>query len=383
MSDSNRTQLSYVAESNFGEKVAGSALQILRYSRCDLKLNVDQEESDEIVTNRQLADIQPTRHGVTNGFDFNLSYSSYDDLFAAAMGSAGWSSGVTVGPLSTISASASDNSFNDSASGFGSLVANQWVKASGFTTTGNNGYFKISSVTPGKIVVTDGTLVNESATAAGIIQMGPQITDGTTEITYNFEEYFSDLSSEFTLYKGCGIAGFNVALPAEGRVTGRFNVIGATEEPLTSSSGSGYTAATSTRIFYDTHLNKLNENATAMTVHTWSIEYSQVLNTQINAGSIVPDGITQGSISCKGRLETYFANSTLYNKFVNNTASSVAVVFEDVAGNAMVFEIPDVIFTDGGRTIEGKDGDIMADLEWSARSDTTESIMCRIARFEA
>ena len=57
--------------------------------------------------------------------------------------------------------------------------------------------------------------------------------------------------------------------------------------------------------------------------------------------------------------------------------------FEDAAGNGMLFEIPDVIFTDGGRIIEGKDGDIMADLEWTARSDTDESIMCRIAKFSA
>ena len=166
-------------------------------------------------------------------------------------------------------------------------------------------------------------------------------------------------------------------------MTGRFNAVGATEEPLTSSAGSGYTAATTTRIFYDTHLDKVLENSTALTVHSWSIEYSQVLNNQTNAGSNVPDGLTQGSISCKGRVELYFATSTLYSKFVNNTASNITVVFEDAAGNGMLFDIPDVIFTDGGRVIEGKDGDIMVDMEWTARSDSTESIMCRIARFAA
>lgn len=382
MADSNRTQLSYVAESTFGEKVAGSALQILRYSRCDLKLTVDQEESDEIVTNRQLADIAPIRHGVGGGIDFNLSYNSYDDLFAAAMGSAGWSSGVTVS-AATISASSVDNSFNDSGSGFGAIVANQWIKTSGFADAANNGYFKVSTAAAGKLVVTGGTLVTVSATPTIAVQMGPQITDGTTETTYNFEQYYTDLSSQFTLFKGCGISGFNVALPAEGRVTGRFNAVGATEEPLTSSAGSGYTAATTTRIFYDTHLDKVLENSTALTVHSWSIEYSQVLNNQTNAGSNVPDGLTQGSISCKGRVELYFATSTLYSKFVNNTASNITVVFEDAAGNGMLFDIPDVIFTDGGRVIEGKDGDIMVDMEWTARSDSTESIMCRIARFAA
>ncbi len=93
--------------------------------------------------------------------------------------------------------------------------------------------------------------------------------------------------------------------------------------------------------------------------------------------------MTQGSITCKGRVQIYFANKTLYNKFVQNTQSSLTVIFQDAAGNGMLFDMPEVIFTDGGRVVSGKDGDIMADMEWTSRSDTTEAIMCRIAKFAA
>jgi len=70
---------------------------------------------------------------------------------------------VSVGPIATVSAANADNSFNDSASGFGSFIAGQWIKVSGFINDANNSYFKIASVTASKIVVSGGTLVTEVA----------------------------------------------------------------------------------------------------------------------------------------------------------------------------------------------------------------------------
>jgi len=382
MADSNRAQLAYVEETSYGVGVTGTTLQILRYNRSDIKLTVDHEESEEIRTDRQLADIQPIRHNVGGGIDFELSYLTHDDLFAAAQGASAWSSVQSVSGT-TISAASADNSFNDSGSGFGSIVANQWIKVSGFTTSANNGYFKVSTATSAKLVVTGGTLTTEAAGDSVTIQMGPQIVDGTTETTFNFEEDFKDLTTTLSLFKGCGVSGFDLSMPAEGKVTGRFEVVGATEEELTSSKGSGYVAATTNRIMYDTHLQKVLEGGTSLTTHEWSIEYRQILNQQVDAGSAVPSGLTQGSISCKGRLTAYFTSTALYTKFLNNTQTSLTVVFEDAAGNGILFDMPEVIFTDGGKIIEGKDGDIMADIEWTARADNDESIMCRIARFAA
>lgn len=63
----------------------------------------------------------------------------------------------------TISAAASDNSFNDSASGFSGMAIGQYIPVTGFTEAANNGLFKIESITSSKIVVSGGTLVDEAA----------------------------------------------------------------------------------------------------------------------------------------------------------------------------------------------------------------------------
>ena len=65
----------------------------------------------------------------------------------------------------TISASAVDNSFNDSARGFPLLVAGDTIETSGFTNAGNNGVFTVVSRTASKVIVS-ATLTTEAAAAS-------------------------------------------------------------------------------------------------------------------------------------------------------------------------------------------------------------------------
>ena len=136
MSDTNRTQLAYIAESTWGTQVTGSALQLLRITGESLKQESSMSESGEIRSDRQVSDIRRTRIQASGGFNFELSYGTYDDFLAAALQAAAWGTAETV-TASTISFAASGNTISDSGSGFGSLVANQWVKISGASTAAN------------------------------------------------------------------------------------------------------------------------------------------------------------------------------------------------------------------------------------------------------
>jgi hypothetical protein len=68
----------------------------------------------------------------------------------------------------TVSADASDNSFNDSAGGLPSLLkAGDIVTTSGFATGANDGRFTVTGTpTANKVLVTGGTLVTEAAGSA-------------------------------------------------------------------------------------------------------------------------------------------------------------------------------------------------------------------------
>lgn len=76
---------------------------------------------------------------------------------------------ITSVAASTISAAATDDSFNDSASGFGSFKAGQGITVAGFTETANNGEFFITLATAAKLT-TSGSLTLEASGDAVTIQ---------------------------------------------------------------------------------------------------------------------------------------------------------------------------------------------------------------------
>lgn len=62
----------------------------------------------------------------------------------------------------TLSASTTDDSFNDSASGLADFDGYAWINVSGFTDSSNNGIFAVEAVTAAKITVVE-NLVTEIA----------------------------------------------------------------------------------------------------------------------------------------------------------------------------------------------------------------------------
>lgn len=383
MSDTNRVQLAYVAESSFAAQKTGSALQILRYTGESLKQDSGFNDSNEIRTDRQVPSVRRTRIETSGGINFELSYGSYDPLLKAALlADADWTSPVTVA-ASTIAAVASGNKYTDSANGFGSLVANQWINVTGFTTAANNGLRRIVTVAAGEITVSGATLVDEVAGDSVTITQGAYIVPGSTLETFNIERLYADLTEELSLFKGQAINGWSLNVPQEGPVTGAFDFVGSSETSLTASGGSGYTAASTTDIITSLDLTNLLENQTAMTILSFSMNYANNLRTRLVCGSNGVVSIGKGRIGITGSLQAYYDSKTLFDKYLNETASALALCVTDPAGNKYVFDLPQVKFTSGQRPSTGPNGDIVADLQWTAYRHATQGIMAKIARFAA
>ena len=96
MSDANRVQLAYVAESTFGEKEEGSDLQILRYNSESLKQDMATTISEEIRSDRQISDVARIGLSASGAIDFELSYGSHDDFLKAALMALSWSTEVRI-----------------------------------------------------------------------------------------------------------------------------------------------------------------------------------------------------------------------------------------------------------------------------------------------
>lgn len=383
-----RGRLSYALEVTPGT-TPSVALQRLRFTADTLEEVKEVKESDEIREDRQLTDVMRTGVAVSGAINFELSGTTYDDfLFAALMASA-WSSPVTV-TASTISAANSDNSFNDSGNGFGSLVVGQWIKASGFTNATNNGYFKILTKTNAKItVVGKAALEDESSGSSRTIKMGAQIVNGTTKKTISMERQYTDQTNHFAAYRQLVPGSLNLTVTARQLITGSISLSGRREENLSATIGNGsYTAPTSTTPMNVTeNLQAIISDMEAVgTLAKYMVqEVTLALNNNLRprdeAGELGPTSHGEGRISLTGTLKSYYRSTQPISRFLNHDAIGLSIIAQDGAGNAYVIEMPSVRLTKAARPLSGINTDVMNDINWTARMHPTEGVMIRITRF--
>ncbi len=202
----------------------------------------------------------------------------------------------------TISAAATDDSFNDSASGF-NFQPGDVVRVTGFTTGGNNSTFTVLTATAAKITV-DGALTDE----------------------------------------------------AEGD-----DVVITTAVPLP-----GSAASTTTQFAGISNANLANEGsvATAGLVTDFSVDMSNGLKTSYAIDSVGAASVGDDVFTLSGSISIFVKDLAMVKKFVNETASSLDVTLEEPSGKSLRFFIPYIRYTGADR--KGDAGDMMADMPFQA-----------------
>jgi hypothetical protein len=98
-------------------------------------------------------------------------------------------------------------------------------------------------------------------------------------------------------------------------------------------------------------------------------------------GSTGVRSMTEGTVEITGSLTALFESVALYNKFVENTTSSLE--FTLVAGTkSMSFLMPKVKYTVANIPVEG-DGPVSVEMEFEALFDSTEGTTLKITRVNA
>ena len=383
MGDANRVQVSYVQETSFGVAETASNLQILRLNNESLVHDKATTVSEEMRADRQISDI--ARIGVSTSGDiaFELSYGTYDDFIQASLLSSGWSAEAKITSANTLSAAAGDNSLNDSASGFGSFAANRWVLVSGFTIAANNGFKKIFSATAAKLIFVNGTMSTEAAGEPITVQMGGQIANGTTLVSYNIERDYQDATpAALSLFLGQSINAMNLEIPVDGIITGTFGFMGSEETSLTSSSGTGYDAIGTTVIMTGAnHVPDFMENYEDQGIISLSMSLTNNLRTRMQVGTLGVVSIGTGTVEITGTFSVYFSTVELYNKFLAHTDTSLVLGVKDSQGSGYIIELPAVKITTGTRSAGGINTDVIGEFGFSAKVSATEQTTIKIARF--
>lgn len=376
MSDANRQQMVYLAETAFATEPTGTA-KVVPIVDHGLKLSSGHVSAKTLRADRQIVDRKRTRLEEAGPVSIELQYAAFDDWWQYLLQSAGWSTVETNTGNYTISGT--------TWSGTGihvGLVANQWCRFKDGSTV--VGYAKIVTVGTDTMTV-DRAIGNITGSADEEVEMGGQVVQGTTLTTVYGETEKQDLSNEFVLYKGLAIAQSQMEVTPENIVAGSFGWLGATEASATATFSDGAPTAAPTNPIMNAidNVTAILGGVTLLDCTRFSWDVKNALRLRRVIATAIAKSMGTGTIDAQGGLELFFDSKTLMDQYRNQTKSSLAIQFQDDDGNAYIFDWPRVKFADGEEPNEGQDTDILAKLTWAAYRHETEDVTMRIARWAA
>lgn len=387
MSDANRVGLLYAEETTWGTVPSPAAtFKRVRFTSEDFKQATDTDESEEIVSDRQVADIIRQAIRAEGPLNFEFSYGAFDDFIQAAlMAASGFGSETVICASDTaVDASSADNSFNHATAWDATPTVGEWIRVTGFTETANNGYFKVLTATSQKITVSGGTLVTEAAGDSIDIDQAASLVNGTTPNSYTIEREYEDVANEFAYFTGMMVDQFNLNVPSRGKVNGSFQFIGKQEVSATATQGDGSPTAAPTNSIMQTvdHVSAILENYGAVTVVEANISLSNNLRDRAAVGVLGALSIGSGRCRVSGNVQLYFSSKTIPDKYLNFTESSLCIVLAG-SGGQYVFELPATHYTDMTRGASGVDQDVIVNVALGAKKDASEAKTIRVSRWAA
>jgi hypothetical protein len=205
---------------------------------------------------------------------------------------------------------------------------------------------------------------------------------GTTRRSFTIERHHTDIN-KYLRSTGCSFNSMSLSVAPNSMVTGSLSVIGKSFSVASAAiSGATYSAETTTAPF-DSFTGSINEGGSSVAVVT-GIELSidngmEALYVVGSDETLVP---SIGKSTVTGSITAYFENSTLIDKFIAETASSLEFTLTDQAGNSYVFELPNIKYNSGNPEVGGP-GAITVSLDFVALYDSGTASQIQITRVPA
>lgn len=188
---------------------------------------------------------------------------------------------------------------------------------------------------------------------------------GDTQPSLVIEKAFPDIT-KYMKYAGCKVSTFKATFGGDGELTASMDIVGATE----AISGTPYDAAASTPVF-----NRLNNfqasikegGVTLADVTSFELNLDMGLDTTnytIGAQGALGD-IPEGIVAVNGTIKALFKDTTLLDKAIANTETSLELTLSQDADNHVIFTFPEVIYERKSPAITGPGG-VSLELSWRA-----------------
>lgn len=203
-----------------------------------------------------------------------------------------------------------------------------------------------------------------------------EIKAGVTRKSFTFVRKFEQFQASqkpFYIYRGVEINQMQLSISANAMVTGVFSVFGASQELASDLSGMGtptYNAATVSEPV-DSFTGALQEGGSTIGVITEiSLTLANGIEPRFVVGSknsIMPS-LARSNLT--GSITAYFEDSSLVEKFINETDSSIKFELPDTEGNNMIIELPRIKYTGGQPDVTGE-GPVTLTMPFQALLDKT------------
>ena len=337
----------------------------------------DTVRSSQLRSDAQLADMKRTGVEPTAAFDFEMQADNMDNILRAALRNSPantWSNFAIT--ATTISATASDKSLNDSGSGFStSIPKGSWIYVSGFTgDTSNNGWkqeSKTTAPTAAKIIV-EQTLVDDGATESVTITSS-EIRNGSDLTSFSLQMANLDIASTFRLITGARITDFGLNISSQSIITGNVGFSGKRMTRPTSASGAGsVTTAADVDVMSEvTAFDGFWIGGSEITTYEMvsaSLNISTTARPQVGLGNLQKVGMNLGPIDVTGSVEFYLESAnyaTLQDYLLGFTSFEFAFALSD-GTNRYFFHMPQVKLTSEPGTVGGIDTDMMLSFDFAA-----------------
>lgn len=384
LASSNRAQVRYIAESTFGVTPGTGNPKELRVTGETLDFGITTETSKEIRSDRQTTDQVQTGASASGGLNFELSYAEFDELLEAAIQGT-WSeygTGGTGDPLSldldssagTITAGVAPTG----ADAFSNLEVGQWIRLTAPSDAADGAIVRIAEVTSTTVLTVDTETPipgSGTRTVASSTITSSSLKNGVTQRSFTVEKEFADVG-QFFAFRGMTVSEAMLDFATGQILTGSFSFMGKDSVQDTSTTLPGVPVASQA---YDvmnavSGLSNLMEAGVQMSgqyINSLSLSINNGLREQNAIGTLGAVSIAAGTLNVSGNIEMYLADAAIYNKFRNNTATSLTFAVRDGSGFGYVFVLPKIKFSQMSSNADGLDSDVMLSGSYQALMDAT------------
>lgn len=206
------------------------------------------------------------------------------------------------------------------------------------------------------------------------------LENGSTFKSFTLEKQFADIT-QFVSYTGMVVDRFALTIRPGEIVTARLGFMGEDEAIQGTSVGTGAPTAppTASPMNAVDHITLAQEGGVAANLLQLDVELANNLRAQPQLGDVNLFGVGTGRAVVTGSLEAYFETQVLYQKYLQQTESSLAVTLDD-GSNSYALTLPRLKYHDGQVLAEGIDQDVLVRLQFTALRHTVDGITIRLIR---